>query len=83
MGTTALATEPFTAMQWPQVRPYGRPIDTYVDPAEFADLKTRLPAHHAQQEARRAAALRIIEQKALEPDADRDLLAVLSYLTQR
>lgn len=81
-----MATDPYglsTDLQWPQGRGYGHPIDTYVQQDDFDRLKANMPAHQAKQEARRAAALRIIEQKALAPDADRDLLAVLSYLAQR
>lgn len=77
-----MATEPFQPLQWPAGRAYGNPIDTYVDPVEFDELTRRLPMNRAQHEARRAAALRIIELKALEPEADRDLLAVLSFLVK-
>lgn len=68
---------------FPGHRPYGDPISTYVDPEEMETAVTHHGLHVGRNVARRTAALRIIEQKAQDPDADRDLLAVLHYLVSR
>ena len=68
---------------YPANRPYGDAIGAYVDPAEMETLSARHGAMVARQMVRRNAARRIIERKALEPTADRELLAVLLYLVDR
>lgn len=67
-------------MTFPGHRRYGDPISTYVDPDELHALRQRYGMLAARRIACRDAALRIIEQKAQDPEADRDLLAVLHYL---
>ena len=68
---------------YPANRAYGDAIGAYVDPDEMAALVAKHGVVHAKQAACRNAARRIIERKALEPTADRELLAVLLYLVDR
>lgn len=63
-----------------QHRPYGDPLSTYVDQAELDALRAQHGMLAAKRIVYRNTALRIIDLKAQDPEADRDLLAVLHYL---
>ncbi|USN14253.1 hypothetical protein KABACHOK_04250 [Brevundimonas phage vB_BpoS-Kabachok] len=65
---------------YPANRRYGDALGAYVDEAEMRDLARTLGVPLAKKQARKNAALRLIDQKARQPDADRELLAVLRYL---
>ncbi|UTC28538.1 hypothetical protein MARCHEWKA_00090 [Brevundimonas phage vB_BpoS-Marchewka] len=65
---------------YPANRRYGDALGAYVDETEMRALAQTLGVHAAKKQARKNAALRLIDQKALQPDADRELLAVLRFL---
>ena len=67
----------------PGARPYGNPIRTYVRPERMTELLNEHGVHVGQRLADREAALAIIDLKAQDPNADRDLLAVLHHLVSR
>ena len=55
-------------------------IVPYVDTEEVKRLRQDHGTYTAVRIARQNAAMRIIERKSQDPDADRELLAVLHYL---
>jgi hypothetical protein len=66
--------------RYPFNRPYGDAIGAYVDPDEIEALKKTHPINIVKKLARQSAALRLIDDMAARPDADREMLTILRYL---